>query len=51
MNISILKPDKNNLTSYLAIGSFFIFISILDLLVSTFLNLNLTIFLQKFDKV
>ena len=43
-NISI-KPNKENLTTYVGLGSFFIFIGLIDLLAHTFLNFNLTEFL------
>ena len=32
MNINLLKPKKENLTNYVTSGSFFIFISLFDLL-------------------
>ena len=45
MNINLLKPKKENLTNYVALGSFFIFISLFDLLTNFFLNWNFTGFL------
>ena len=45
-NISI-KPNKENLTTYVGLGSFFIFIGLIDLLGYTFLNFNLTEFLPR----
>ena len=45
MNINLLKPKKENLTNYVALGSFFIFISLFDLLTNAFLEWNFTGFL------
>ena len=45
MNINLLKPKKENLINYVALGSFFIFISLFDLLTNVFLNWNFTVFL------
>ncbi len=41
----LMKPSKENLTSFVIFGGFFIFISFLDVLLNTFLNLNFTGFL------
>ncbi len=41
----LIKPTKENLTSFVLVGSFLIFIGFLDVLANTFLNLNLTSFL------
>ena len=41
----LIKPNKENLTSFVTIGSSLVFIGFLDVLLSTFLNLNLTSFL------
>ena len=43
--LNFLKPDKRNLQSYLFIGSFLIFISILDVFLKSFFKINLTSFL------
>ena len=45
MNIKLLKPKKENLANCVALGSFFIFISLFDLLTNIFLNWNFTGFL------
>ena len=41
----LIKPNKENLTSFVILGSFLVFIGFLDVLVNTFLNLNFTGFL------
>ena len=41
----LIKPNKENLTNFVILGSFLVFIGFLDVLVNTFLNLNLTSFL------
>ena len=41
----LIKPNKENLTSFVTIGSSLVFIGFLDVLLSTFLNLNFTSFL------
>ena len=38
MNIDIFKPKKENLTSNVTAGGFLVFIALLDLLTSSFLN-------------
>ena len=45
MKSILIKPNKENLTTFVTFGSVFIFIGIIDLLVNTFLNFNLTGFL------
>ena len=45
MNINILKPKKENLTNYIVLGGFFVFIALLDLLTNVFFNWNFTGFL------
>ena len=45
MDINLLKPKKENLIKYVALGSFFIFISLFDLLTNAFLEWNFTGFL------
>ena len=45
MNIKIMKPNKENLTNYVTLGSVFIFIALFDLLTNSFLNWNFTDFL------
>jgi len=42
---NFIKPDKRNLQSYLFIGSFLIFLSILDVLLKSSFEINLTYFL------
>tara|TARA_B100000963_G_scaffold148998_1_gene129936 strand:+ start:1272 stop:2528 length:1257 start_codon:yes stop_codon:yes gene_type:complete len=44
MNYLILKPSKDKLNTFISIGSFFIVFSFLDVLLNTFLGLNLTSF-------
>ena len=46
--INFLKPDKSNLYTYLYLGSFLFFISILDVFLNSFFNVNLTGFLPNF---
>ncbi|MDC3127524.1 amino acid ABC transporter permease [Candidatus Pelagibacter bacterium] len=41
----LIKPTKENLTSFVTTGSFLIFISFIDVLGNTFLNVNFTSFL------
>ena len=41
----LIKPNKENLTSFVILGSSLVFIGFLDVLVNTFLNLNFTGFL------
>ena len=43
--INFLKPDKSNLNTFLYLGSFLFFISILDVFLSSFFKLNITGFL------
>ncbi len=45
MNIDIFKPKKENLISNVTAGGFLVFIALLDLLTSSFLNFNFTSFL------
>ena len=40
-----IKPNKENLTSFVTIGGSLVFISFIDVLANTFLNLNFTSFL------
>ena len=40
--INLLKPDRSNLHTYLYLGSFLFFISILDVFLYSFFKLNLT---------
>ena len=47
-NINFLKPDKSNLNTYLYLGSFLFFISVLDVSLNSFFSLNLTDFLPGF---
>ena len=41
----LIKPNKENLTNFVSLGSILIFISIFDVILNTFFNLNLTNFL------
>jgi len=43
----LIKPSKENLSTFVSLGSFLVFISFVDLLANTFLNINLTDFLPK----
>ena len=45
MNINLVKPNKENLNTFVAIGSVLILVGFLDFLTSTFLHLNFTRFL------
>ena len=45
MNNQFLKPNKENLTSYVSAGSFLVFIAFLDVILNTFIELNFTSFL------
>ena len=40
-----IKPNKENMTTFVGIGGILIFIGFLDLLANTFLNINFTEFL------
>ena len=44
-NFNILKPNKENLNSFILLGSFFTTLSFIDILSNTFLNINITGFL------
>ena len=44
-NINILKPNKENLNTFILLGFFFIILSFIDILGSTFLEINITRFL------
>jgi len=46
--INFLKPDKSNLNTFLFLGSFLFFISIFDVVLNSFFNINLTVFLPGF---
>ncbi len=45
MNLSILKSDKKNLNSFIAVGSAFTFIGFIDIIFSSFFSTNITAFL------
>ena len=47
-NINFLKPDRTNLNTFLYLGSFLFFVSILDVFLNSFFRLNLTGFLPNF---
>ena len=44
-NLNILKPNKENLNTFILLGSFLIILSFIDVLGSTFLEINITGFL------
>ena len=44
-NLNILKPNKNNLNTFIFLGSVFITFSFIDILFNTFLDQNITRFL------
>ena len=46
--INLLKPDNQNLSTYLYSGSFLFFIAILDVFLSSFFAINITSFLPNF---
>ena len=43
--INFLKPDKSNLYTFLYLGSFLFFISVIDVFLNSFFRINLTGFL------
>ena len=43
--INFLKPDKSNLYTFLYLGTFLFFVSVLDVLLNSFFRLNITGFL------
>ena len=45
MKSILIKPNKENLTTFVSLGSSLIFICFADLLASSFLNINFTGFL------
>jgi len=47
MNLSILKSDKKNLNSFVAVGSALIFIGFIDIILSSFFGKNITAFLPE----
>ena len=46
--INFLKPDKSNLNTFLFLGFFLFFISIFDVVLNSFFNINITVFLPSF---
>ena len=46
--LNLLKPDLNNLNTYIYVGSFLIFISIFDVFLNAFFKINITSFLPNF---
>ena len=46
--INFLRPDKNNLNTFLYLGSFLFLISVLDVFINSFFSLNITGFLPGF---
>ena len=47
-NINFLKPDKSNLYTFLYLGTFLFFISVLDVFLNSFFSYNFTGFLPNF---
>ena len=45
MNLIILKPNKENLQTYLVLGIIFLSFGFFDIISNTFLNFNMTGFL------
>ena len=45
LKINFLKPDKDNLTTFLYMGSFLFVISVIDVFLNSFFRLNITGFL------
>ena len=45
MNITLFKPDKKNLNSFMAIGGFLILIGFIDIILNSFFSINITQFL------
>ena len=45
MNITLIKPDKKNLNSFMAIGGFLILIGFIDIILNSFFSINITQFL------
>ena len=43
--INFIKPDKSNLFTFIYLGSFLFFISVIDVFLNSFLRINLTGFL------
>ena len=43
--LNFLKPDRQNLSTYLYTGSFLFFIAIFDVFLSSFFKINITSFL------
>ena len=46
--LNFLKPDKENLTTYLYSGAFLFLIAILDVFLGAFFKINITSFLPDF---
>ena len=46
MKINLIKPNKANLKNFVILGCFFITIALLDIIINTFFDLNLTSFLS-----
>ena len=47
-NFNILKPNKDNLNTFIMMGAFFVLLSFVDILSHTFLNINITFFFPGF---
>ena len=47
MNLSIIKPTKDRMNTFLSIGSVLVIFSFLDVIANSFLNYNLTGFLPE----
>ena len=46
--LNFLKPDKENLTTYLYSGTYLFFIAVLDVFLGAFFEINITSFLPSF---
>ena len=46
--LNLLKPNKENLNTYLYTGSFLFFIAVLDVFLGSFFQINITSFLPNF---
>ena len=46
--LNFLKPDKENIATYLYSGLFLLFIGLFDVILSSFIKINITSFLPNF---
>ena len=47
MQLTYFKPTKDKINTFLPLGSIFVIFAFLDVLINTFLNLNITGFLPQ----